>query len=49
MEVPQRKSLCIYAKHPKMSFFSFFFSYTKSENNRVEQVLSGMWGNGKVG
>jgi hypothetical protein len=37
MEVPQGNSLCNYLKQAKMSFFSF----TKSENKRVEQVLPG--------
>jgi hypothetical protein len=37
MEVPQGNSLCSYLKQTKMSFFSF----TKSENRRMEQVLPG--------
>jgi hypothetical protein len=37
MEVPQRNSLCSYLKQAKLSFFSF----TKSENRRAEQVLPG--------
>jgi hypothetical protein len=38
MEMPQGNSQCSYLKQPKMSFFSSSsFSYTKSENRRVEQ------------
>jgi hypothetical protein len=59
MEMPQGNSLCSYLKQAKMSFFIFScFSYTKSENRRVEQVLPGRagssrrrrrWGNGEEG
>jgi hypothetical protein len=38
MEMPQGNSLYSYLKQTKMSFFSF----TKSENKRAEQVLSGV-------
>jgi hypothetical protein len=37
MEMSQRNSLYSYLKQTKMSFFSF----TKSENRRVEKVLPG--------
>jgi hypothetical protein len=37
MEMSQGNSLCSYHKQTKMSFFSF----TKSENRKVEQVLPG--------
>jgi hypothetical protein len=37
VEVPKGPSLCSYLKQTKKSFF---FSFTKSENRRVEQVLS---------
>jgi hypothetical protein len=37
MEMSQGNSLCNYLKETKMSFFSF----TKLENRRVEQVLLG--------
>jgi hypothetical protein len=36
MEMSQGNSLCSYLKQTKMSFF---FSFTKSENRRAEQVL----------
>jgi hypothetical protein len=42
MEISQENSLCsyLYLKQNKMSCFLFyFFSSTKSENRRVEQVL----------
>jgi hypothetical protein len=46
MEMSQEDSLCSYPKQTKMSFFSF----TKSENRRTEQVLPGeggiSWGGG---
>jgi hypothetical protein len=57
MEVPQGKTLRSYLKQPKMSFF-FFFSYTKLENKRMEQILpealvpvggGRRWGNGEGG
>jgi hypothetical protein len=38
MEMSQGNSLCSYLKQTKMKFF---FSFTKSENRRVEQVLPG--------
>jgi hypothetical protein len=38
--MPQGNYLCGYLKQQKISFF-FFFSYTKSENRKVEQVLGG--------
>jgi hypothetical protein len=38
MEVPQENSLCSYLKQAKLSFF---FSFIKSENRIVEQILSG--------
>jgi hypothetical protein len=42
MEVPQGNSSCSYLKQAKMlSYLFFFFSYTKSENRRAEQVLCG--------
>jgi hypothetical protein len=37
MKVPQVNFLCSYLKQAKLSFFSF----TKSENRREEQVLPG--------
>jgi hypothetical protein len=39
MEMSQGNSLCSYLKRTKMSFTSFFF--TKLENRRAEQILSG--------
>jgi hypothetical protein len=60
MEVPQGNSLCSYFETKNIVFFFFFF-YIKSENRRVEQVLSGRvggvvpvggrskWGNGERG
>jgi hypothetical protein len=38
MEMSQGNSLCIYLKQIKMSFF---FSFTKLENRRAEQILPG--------
>jgi hypothetical protein len=38
MEMSQENSLCSYLKQTKMSYF-FFFSFTKSETKRTEQVL----------
>jgi hypothetical protein len=40
MDMSQENSLCSYLKQTQMSFFSF----TKSENRRAEQVLSGAVG-----
>jgi hypothetical protein len=37
MEMSQGNTLCSHRKQTKMSFF---FSFTKLENRRVEQVLS---------
>jgi hypothetical protein len=37
IEMSQGKSLCSYLKQTKMSFFSF----TKSENRKAEQILGG--------
>jgi hypothetical protein len=42
MELSQGNSLCSYLKQTKLSFFSF----AKSENKRVEQILPGMGGVG---
>jgi hypothetical protein len=39
MEMPKRNSPC---SSLKQAHFFFFFSYTKSENGRAEQVLP--WG-----
>jgi hypothetical protein len=50
MEMSQGNSLCSYLKQTKTSFF---FSFTKLENRRTEQVLSGevvtsgKWGEGE--
>jgi hypothetical protein len=44
MKIPQGNSLCNYFKQPKISSLSS--SYTKSENRRVENVLSGVGGGG---
>jgi hypothetical protein len=42
LEGPQGNSLCTYLKQTKIYSFSFFFfSYTKSDNRRAEQVLPG--------
>jgi hypothetical protein len=41
MEISQGNSLCSYLKETKMSFF---FSFTKSENRRIEQVPAWMGG-----
>jgi hypothetical protein len=54
VEVLQENSLCSYLKQAKMSFFFFFFSYTKLGNRRVAQVLLGGsvpvgWGGVEVG
>jgi hypothetical protein len=38
MEMSHGNSLCSYLKQTKTSFF---FSFTQSENRRVEQVLPG--------
>jgi hypothetical protein len=44
MEVPQGNSLCGSFKQAKISFFSFlYFSYTKSENGRVQKFLHWVW------
>jgi hypothetical protein len=46
MEMIQGNSLCSYLKQIKMSFF---FSFTKLENRRVEQFLSGEAGTSVMG
>jgi hypothetical protein len=38
IEMSQGNSLCSYLKQAKMSFFFLFFSSTKLENRRVEEV-----------
>jgi hypothetical protein len=49
MKVPQANSLCSYLKQAKMLFFPSFFSYTKSENRRMEQVMPEESGTGGKG
>jgi hypothetical protein len=45
MEISQGNFLCSYLKQTKM----FFFSFTKSEDRRVEQVLPGEVGTSGIG
>jgi hypothetical protein len=40
---PISNSLCSVLNNQKYHFVIFFFSYTKLENKRTEQVLTGLW------
>jgi hypothetical protein len=44
MEMPQQNYLCRYLKQKCLFFFFYFFSYTKLENRRAEQILPLGWG-----